>query len=133
MLLGETAYASLRDIPEPVDMVDVFRPARDAPAIVTTQSRSAPNRVDAARDPQDNAAATAERAGIEVIMNAARRSNSAGWAGELSWSGVNSGLSATGRRAANRPPRQGAALALAQHDLRVRDPRRPRRGGRPTR
>src|SRR5207248_2962831 len=33
-LLGETAYASLRDIPEPVDMVDVFRPARDAPAIV---------------------------------------------------------------------------------------------------
>jgi O-acetylhomoserine (thiol)-lyase len=34
MLLGETAYASLRDIPEPVDMVDVFRPARDAPAIV---------------------------------------------------------------------------------------------------
>ena len=34
MLLGETAYASLREIPEPVDMVDVFRPARDAPAIV---------------------------------------------------------------------------------------------------
>ena len=33
-LLGETAYASLREIPEPVDMVDVFRPARDAPAIV---------------------------------------------------------------------------------------------------
>src|SRR6202047_2380246 len=34
MLLGETAYGSLRDIPEPVDMVDVFRLARDAPAIV---------------------------------------------------------------------------------------------------
>src|SRR5438105_2216746 len=34
ILLGETAYGSLRDIPEPVDMVDVFRPARDAPAIV---------------------------------------------------------------------------------------------------
>src|SRR5258707_1127666 len=30
-LLGEKAYASLRGIPEPVDMVDVFRPARDAP------------------------------------------------------------------------------------------------------
>src|SRR5262252_6707679 len=32
--LGETIYASLRDIPEKVDMVDIFRPARDAPAIV---------------------------------------------------------------------------------------------------
>src|SRR5215471_11408441 len=34
MLLGEKVYASLRDIPDPVDMVDVFRPARDGPAIV---------------------------------------------------------------------------------------------------
>ena len=31
-LLGERVYASLRDISELVDMVDVFRPARDAPA-----------------------------------------------------------------------------------------------------
>src|ERR1700751_2349294 len=34
MLLGEHAYASLPAIPEPVDMVDIFRPARDAPGIV---------------------------------------------------------------------------------------------------
>src|ERR1700732_3002584 len=34
LLLGEKVYAVLRDIPEPVDMGDVFRPARDAPAIV---------------------------------------------------------------------------------------------------
>src|ERR1700688_5016988 len=33
-LLGETVYASLRDIPEPVDMVDVFRPSKEAPRIV---------------------------------------------------------------------------------------------------
>src|SRR5215469_11368439 len=33
-LLGEKVYASLRDISEPVDMVDVFRSAREAPAIV---------------------------------------------------------------------------------------------------
>src|ERR1700747_566447 len=33
-LLGERVYASLRDIPEPVDMVDIFRAAREAPAIV---------------------------------------------------------------------------------------------------
>src|SRR6202163_1109891 len=33
-LLGERVYASLRDIPDPVDMVDMFRAAREAPAIV---------------------------------------------------------------------------------------------------
>src|SRR5271156_1873583 len=33
-LLGEMAYASLRDIPEPVDMVDVFRASAEVPPIV---------------------------------------------------------------------------------------------------
>lgn len=32
-LLGERVYRSLADIPEPVDLVDVFRPAAEAPAI----------------------------------------------------------------------------------------------------
>jgi len=32
-VLGERAYASLRDIPEPVDIVDVFRRAEDTPPI----------------------------------------------------------------------------------------------------
>jgi O-acetylhomoserine (thiol)-lyase len=33
-LLGEKVYANLRDIPEPVEMVDMFRAAREAPAVV---------------------------------------------------------------------------------------------------
>src|SRR4029077_16372752 len=33
-LLGERVYATLREIPEPVDMVDVFRPAKEAATIV---------------------------------------------------------------------------------------------------
>ncbi|GAB2957585.1 CoA-binding protein [Amycolatopsis acidiphila] len=32
-LLGEKVYRSLTDIPEPVDLVDVFRPAAEAPDI----------------------------------------------------------------------------------------------------
>ncbi len=32
-LFGERVYRSLLDVPEPVDLVDVFRPAADAPEI----------------------------------------------------------------------------------------------------
>jgi predicted CoA-binding protein len=32
-LLGEKVYRSLKDIPEPVDVVDVFRPSPEAPGI----------------------------------------------------------------------------------------------------
>jgi len=32
-ILGEKAYPSLADIPEPVDIVEVFRPAEEAPGI----------------------------------------------------------------------------------------------------
>ncbi|MEJ3743220.1 CoA-binding protein [Actinomycetes bacterium KLBMP 9797] len=33
-LFGERVYRSLADIPEPVDLVNIFRPARDAVAVV---------------------------------------------------------------------------------------------------
>ena len=69
-LLGERAYASLRDIPEPVDMVDVFRPARDAPAIVEDAIAIGAKVVWmqlGVRD--DDAAARAEAHGLKVVMN----------------------------------------------------------------
>src|SRR6266404_3367928 len=98
-LLGERAYASLRDIPEPVDMVDVFRPARDAPAIVEDAiAIGAPVVWMQLGIRNDQAAATAEKAGIEVVMNRCPKIEFGRLGGELSWSGVNSGI------IRNRPP-----------------------------
>lgn len=33
-IFGRKAYASLADVPGPIDLVDVFRPAAEAPAVV---------------------------------------------------------------------------------------------------
>ena len=92
-LLGETVYASLRDIPEPIDMVDCFRAsnqigpiAEEAIAIgakVLWMQLGVRN---------DEAAAVAEAAGLEVVMNRCPKIEFGRLGGELSWSGVNSGI-----------------------------------------
>src|SRR5690242_11838887 len=92
-LLGEKVYASLRDIPEPVDMVDVFRPASEAPGIVEDAiATGAPVVWMQLGIRNDEAAAMAEAAGIEVIMNRCPKIEFGRLGGELSWSGVNSGI-----------------------------------------
>src|SRR6478736_3404022 len=98
-LLGERVYASLRDIPEPVDMVDVFRAAREARAVVEdAMAIHAPVVWMQLGIRNDTAAATAEAAGLEVIMNRCPKIEFGRLGGELSWSGVNSGI------IQNRPP-----------------------------
>src|SRR5260370_21943235 len=99
MLLGETAYASLRDIPEPVDMVDVFRPARDAAAIVDDAIAIGATVVWMQLGIRnDEAAVTAEKGGVRVFMNRFPKSWFGRFGGECAWSGVNSGI------IRNRPP-----------------------------
>src|ERR1700693_3245578 len=69
-LLGETVYASLREVPEPVDMVDVFRPASEARQIVADAiAIGAPVVWMQLGIRNDEAAAQGEAAGIEIIMN----------------------------------------------------------------
>ncbi|SCX28147.1 acetyl coenzyme A synthetase (ADP forming), alpha domain [Agrobacterium sp. DSM 25558] len=71
-ILGRPVYAKLADIPEPIDMVDVFRAAEYLPAIVDEVILLSPR-------PKviwgqlsvrhDDAAAKAEAYGIEMVMD----------------------------------------------------------------
>ena len=98
-LLGKPFVASLLDIDRPVDMVDMFRAAREAPAVVADAIAIGARVLWMQLGIRnDAAAATAEAAGIEVVMNRCPKIEFGRLGGELSWSGVNSGI------IRNRPP-----------------------------
>jgi O-acetylhomoserine (thiol)-lyase len=106
-LLGEKVYPSLRDIPVdaigPVDMVDVFRSSKEAPKIVEDAiAIGAPVVWMQLGIRNDEAAAVAEAAGIEVIMNRCPKIEFGRLGGELSWGGINSGII---QNRAPQPPR----------------------------
>lgn len=90
---GLTFVASLKDVPEPIDMVDVFRAPEHVPAVVDEVL---------ALDPlprviwmqlgvrHDEAAAKAEAAGLKVVMNRCPKIEYGRLSGEIGWTGVNS-------------------------------------------
>jgi predicted CoA-binding protein len=91
-LLGQRIYARLADIPEPIDMVDVFRPPVYALGIVEEALKLEPR-------PQviwmqlgirsDEAAALAEANGIRVVMNRCPKIEYGRLSSEIAWMGVN--------------------------------------------
>jgi predicted CoA-binding protein len=92
-LLGQKAYAALRDIPEPVDMVDIFRASQYAMAIVEEALAMQPRPAViwmqlGVRD--DVAAALAEANGLKVVMNRCPKIEYGRLSSEISWMGVNS-------------------------------------------
>src|SRR5579863_7959940 len=71
-ILGRRVYARLLDIPDPVDMVDMFRAPKYAPAVVDEVLALAPRPTVIWMQlgvRNDAAAATAEAAGLKVVMN----------------------------------------------------------------
>jgi O-acetylhomoserine (thiol)-lyase len=92
-LLGERVYARLSDIPDKIDMVDIFRASDQVPPIVEDAVAIGASVVWMQLGVRnDAAAARAEAAGLEVIMNRCPKIEFSRFGGELSWSGVNSGL-----------------------------------------
>jgi predicted CoA-binding protein len=69
-ILGEKVYASLRDIPQKVEIVDIFRPAKDVPPIVEDAIAIGAKAVWMQEGIVHNEAAQrAREAGLEVVMS----------------------------------------------------------------
>ncbi len=92
-VLGQKVYARLADIPEPIDMVDIFRASEHVLPIVQEALALTPK-------PQaiwmqltvrnDEAAKLAEDAGLKVVMNRCPKIEYGRLSSEISWIGVNS-------------------------------------------
>jgi Predicted CoA-binding protein len=70
-ILGRTAYATLADVPDPVDIVDVFRRAEDTPAIADEAAQIGAKVLWLQLGiVSDEAAARARAHGLVVVMDA---------------------------------------------------------------
>ena len=92
-ILGLPVYASLADVPQPIDMVDVFRRSDAVGEVVDAALALAiPPKVIwmqlGVRD--DAAAARAEAKGVQVVMNRCPKIEYGRLSGEIGWTGVNS-------------------------------------------
>jgi predicted CoA-binding protein len=92
-ILGLPVYASLKDVPQPVDMVEIFRNSQAAGPI-TDEALALPVKPKviwmqlSVRN--DEAAARAEDQGVTVIMHRCPKIEYGRLSGEIGWQGINS-------------------------------------------
>lgn len=93
-ILGQTAYDSLKNVPAPVDIVDIFRAADAAPGIVR-EALAEKDRLGVKTIwmqlgvISEEAAALASEAGLNVVMDRCPKIEYGRLSGEISWLGVN--------------------------------------------
>ena len=93
-ILGQKVYAALKDVPAPVDMVDIFRESKYAPDIVR-EALAEKDRLGLKivwmqlGVINEEAAAKAREAGLTVIMDRCPKIEYGRMSGEISWMGVN--------------------------------------------
>lgn len=99
VILGQTVYQSLAEIPIPIDIVNVFRPAAEAPAIasqaVAIQARALWLQL---RVVSSEAGAIARAAGLEVVQDACIKMEHGRHSGGLHSAGMNTELISARRR-----------------------------------
>ncbi|MCA8930559.1 MAG: CoA-binding protein, partial [Alphaproteobacteria bacterium] len=96
-ILGETAYASLDEVPGPFEMVDIFRSSEAAGPITDRAIALAADKGIQVVWMQlgvrnDAAAERARAAGLHVVMDRCPKIEYGRLFGELGWGGVNSGI-----------------------------------------
>lgn len=102
-ILGERVYASLAEVPGPIDMVQIFRNSEAAGPITDEAIALAKEKGITVVWMQltvrnDEAAARAEAAGLEVIMDRCPKIEFGRLNAELSWGGFNSEIITSRRR-----------------------------------
>ena len=123
-MLGQRIFARLADIPEPVDMIDIFRGSQYALAIVqeALALKTRPLVIWMQLGVRnDEAAALAEANGMKVVMNRCPKIEYGRLSSEIAWMGVNTRtlsskkgtMGGIQRMTLNRTSAQGGATVAA--------------------